>query len=94
MQEIVLSGANWTTPDDFFSALLSSLGAPYWHGHNLDALWDSIVGNDLNQIKPPFRVQIDGIDAMPSECKALVDRFAALINEAKGQGIMIEIVCR
>jgi RNAse (barnase) inhibitor barstar len=93
MQEIVLSGANWTTPDDFYNALLSSLGAPDWHGHNLDALWDSILGNDISRIKPPFRIQVTGIDAMPSECRALVDRFAALINEAKGQGVEV-IVCR
>ena len=94
MQEIVLSGALWTTPDDFYKALLPSLGAPDWHGHNLDALWDSILGNDINGIKPPFRIQIDGIDAMPSECRVLVDRFVALINAAKGQGVLVEIVCR
>ena len=94
MQEIVLSGANWTTPEDFYDALLPSLGAPSWHGHNLDALWDSILGNDINQIKPPFRIQIDGIDAMSSECKALVDRFAALINEANNQGVLVEIIRR
>ncbi len=39
MLEIILSGAHWTAPDDFYKALLPSLGAPDWHGHNFDALW-------------------------------------------------------
>jgi RNAse (barnase) inhibitor barstar len=94
MQEIVLSGAHWTTPDDFYKALLPHLGAPDWHGHNLDALWDSIIGGDINLVNPPFRIQINGIGVMPSDCKALVDRVVALISNAKAQGVTVEIVCR
>lgn len=75
MQEIALSGAHWTTPNDFYEALLPRLGAPDWDGHNLGALWDSITGGDLHSVNPPFRIQISGLDVMPSECKALVDRF-------------------
>jgi RNAse (barnase) inhibitor barstar len=93
MREIVLSGARWTAPDDFYEALLPSLGAPDWHGHNLDALWDSITGDDINQIKPPFRVRVIGSDAMPANCKALVDRFVALISDARAAGIPVEVVC-
>ena len=93
MQEIILSGAQWTAPDDFYNALLSSLGAPGWDGHNLDALWDSITGADINEVNPPFRVQIAGVDQMPLNCKALVDRFVALISDARAEGVLVEIVC-
>jgi RNAse (barnase) inhibitor barstar len=93
MLEITLSGAHWTAPDDFYNALLPSLGAPDWHGHNLDALWDSITGGDINAVNPPFRVKIAGVDQMPLNCKDLVDRFAALISEARAGGHAVEIVC-
>jgi RNAse (barnase) inhibitor barstar len=94
MQEIVLSGAHWATHDDFYEALLPRLGAPDWHGHNLDALWDSITGGDINSVNPPFRIQINGIDEVTSECKLLVDRVVALMSEAKSQGVIVEVICR
>ena len=94
MQEIVLSGAEWTTPDDLYTALLSSLGAPDWHGHNLDAVWDSIAGGDINQVNPPFMVRIVGVDVMPPKCKALVNRLVALAAEARVKGLSVEVVCQ
>jgi len=92
-QEITLSGVHWRTPDDFYNALLPSLGAPGWHGHNLDALWDSITGGDINQVNPPFVVRITGVRQMPVNCKTLVDRFVALISRARTEGYLVEVVC-
>ena len=43
MPDIVISAAGWKTADDFYIAFLAAVEAPAWHGHNLDALWDSIV---------------------------------------------------
>jgi RNAse (barnase) inhibitor barstar len=77
----------------FNSALLASLGAPDWHCHNLDALWDSITAGDLNEVNPPFRITITGADQMTLNCKALVDRFAALISEARAEDCPVEIAC-
>jgi RNAse (barnase) inhibitor barstar len=94
MKEIVLSGVHWTTEQDFYNALLLSLGAPDWHGHNLDALWDSITGGDINQVKLPFRIVIAGLDMIPPNCRALIDRFVAMISEAKAEGFAVEVVCR
>jgi RNAse (barnase) inhibitor barstar len=94
MQEILLSGADCLTPDEFYAALLRSLGAPSWHGHNLDALWDSITGGGLNQVNPPFRITLTGVTEMPPTCKVLVDRLVMLISDARDQGLAVEIVCR
>lgn len=94
MREIVLSGAHWTTPEDFYNDLLPSLGAPDWHGHNLDALWDSITRGGINQVSPPFRVRVTGVDAMPAKCKALLDGFVEILAEARAAGIPVEILCR
>ncbi len=93
MREIVLSGAHWKDPDDFYNALLTSLGAPDWHGHNLDALWDSITAGGINQANPPFRVRLTEVDLIAPHCKAVVDRFVALIEEAKAEGFAVELLC-
>ena len=53
-----------------------------------------IRGLRITVRRVPFRIQINGLDAMPAECKAIVDRFVALVSEATGQGVAVEIVCR
>ena len=93
MREIVISGADWQTPDDFYISLLAAIGAPRWHGHNLDALWDSLTGGDINQTNPPYRVRITGTAQMPKDCQALIIRFVALISDARAKGSAVEVVC-
>jgi RNAse (barnase) inhibitor barstar len=89
----VISAAGWKTPDDFYIAFLAAVGAPPWHGHNLDALWDSITGGDINRMNAPFRVRIIGIGQTPEGCKRLIDRFRTLMQEASAKGTAVEIVC-
>ena len=94
MNEIVLSGAHWNHPDDFYSDVLNSLGAPEWHGHNLDALWDSITAGGINEVNPPFRFRLTELGAVPPDCKAIINHFAELIEEARAQGFAVEILYR
>jgi Barstar (barnase inhibitor) len=44
VEEIELHGADWGAADDFYAAYFAAVGAPEWHGRNLDALWDSLTG--------------------------------------------------
>ncbi len=93
VKEIVLCGARWTDPDDFYSALMSSLGAPDWHGRNLDAFWDSITGGDINQVNPPFRILLTDCAELPHNCRVVVDRFVSLVADAQAEGLELEIIC-
>lgn len=93
LKEVAISAAGWKTPDDFYVAFLDAIGAPPWHGHNLDALCDSITGGDINQTNPPLRVRITGIDQTSDDCKELIDRFKALIRDARAKGTPVEIAC-
>jgi RNAse (barnase) inhibitor barstar len=43
-RELVLNGADWATEDDVYDAFFHVVGAPEWHGRNLDPLADSIAG--------------------------------------------------
>jgi RNAse (barnase) inhibitor barstar len=90
--EILISAAGWKTAEDFYAAFLAGVGAPEWHGHNLDALWDSIVTGSINRIEPPYRVRITGVGKLPEECRQIVDKFAALIREARAEGAEVEFV--
>ena len=63
---ITLDASGWTSRDDFYDALLPALGAPDWHGRNLDALYDSIGSGEINQVGPPLRVRINGWNPSPA----------------------------
>jgi len=84
MKDINLDVAEWRQRDDFYNVLLPALGAPSWHGHNLDALNDSIAG-DLNAVKPPFEIRIINTVAIPSGLRDYLSRFADLIDDLRSR---------
>src|SRR3569832_533133 len=75
MTVITLDGSRWSDIPAFFEDLLSSLVAPEWHGTGLDALFDSMIGGDINGVEPPYRIEIDRASDMPRE----VEVFVALV---------------
>jgi RNAse (barnase) inhibitor barstar len=91
MREIVLDGSSWRSVEDFYAALLPALGAPDWHGHNLDALNDSLGGGDLNQVNPPLAITISGIYAMAPDAERVVRSFAALADALAAEGTQISV---
>ncbi|HEY3237552.1 MAG TPA: barstar family protein [Polyangiaceae bacterium] len=93
MLTIRLKGESWTSQEDFYAALLPALGAPAWHGHNLDALNDSIVGGGINTVNPPFAISITGLQSMGAEARTIVNRFADLIRELRSGGVPVSVDC-
>jgi len=91
VDEIRLDGGFWQTADDFYVAYLTAVGAPDWHGRNLDALWDSLTGGDINRRNPPFRVRIAGFAHMANNARQMVERFVAVVEEAKAAGHAVEV---
>jgi RNAse (barnase) inhibitor barstar len=91
VETIAINGGGWANASDFYEAYLAAVGAPKWHGRNLDALWDSLTGGGINQRNPPFRVQISGTSEMGDDARKMVTRFEALISEARGEGCSVEI---
>jgi RNAse (barnase) inhibitor barstar len=91
VDDIRLDGRLWRTAGDFYAAYLTAVGAPDWHGRNLDALWDSLTGGDVNQHNPPFHIHISGLPEMGGEARRTVERFVALIGEAKAAGHAVEV---
>lgn len=91
MRELVLNGADWATKDDVYNAFFCAVGAPEWHGRNLDALADSISGGSINQVEVPYRLVIKSYDRIGPDAKPMADKFIDLVHELATDGCPVEI---
>jgi RNAse (barnase) inhibitor barstar len=85
MKLISLDASEWRSPDDFYSAILPELGAPDWHGRNLDALDDSLGGGTINALEPPFRVEVAGADKLPESMQRFLSEVARLFADIRAE---------
>jgi RNAse (barnase) inhibitor barstar len=91
MRELVLNGADWTTKDDVYDSFFRAVGAPGWHGRNLDALADSISSGSINQIEVPYRLVIKSYDRIGLHTKPMTDSFINLVHGLAADGCPVEI---
>jgi RNAse (barnase) inhibitor barstar len=93
-QILSLMPADGAQPKISIKRIWLRIGAPEWHGHNLDAVWDSLTGGDINQRNLPFQIRITVATQMGVDAREMVKRFAALIEEARkgGYSVAIEIL--
>jgi RNAse (barnase) inhibitor barstar len=82
MKVIRLDASGWRSTEDFYSELLPQLGAPGWHGRNLDALEDSLYGG-INQVEPPFKVELQGAQGLSPELRQFVSDVTAVFNDVR-----------
>ena len=52
MRIIEIDGSDWQSVKDFLTALRAAIGAPDWHGSNVNAFIDSMIWGGINQIEP------------------------------------------
>ncbi len=79
MKVIALDASEWRSAEDFHSALLPQLGAPTWHGRNLDALEDSLRGG-VNRIEPPLRVEVEGADSLTEPMRHFLSEVQSVFS--------------
>jgi RNAse (barnase) inhibitor barstar len=91
MREIVLDGSNWVRPGDFYEAFLHEVGAPAWHGHNFNALRDSIATGKVNAIEVPYLIKIKNYALIGEEAKQIVKAFVELIKKLRESGVPVDI---
>jgi RNAse (barnase) inhibitor barstar len=89
--EVVLDATHWKTSDHFYDSFFKAVGAPAWHGRNFDALNDSIVTGNINQIEVPYRIFIENLSQAGSEARAIAEGFIELIRQFEAEGCPIEI---
>jgi RNAse (barnase) inhibitor barstar len=95
---IELDARDWETTSDFYDALLSALGAPDWHGRCGVAVVDTMLHDDVNNVVPPYRVEVRNSANLPSAVKThivevidLFDRVRARRRE-RGADVDVSIV--
>ncbi|MFA5965680.1 MAG: barstar family protein [Sphingomonas sp.] len=81
--KIVIDTSDWKDLQDFYRAILKELGAPDWHGHNINALIDSVVYGDINSVEPPFLIILKGLASRSDGILEIVEREIGLLMEAK-----------
>jgi hypothetical protein len=70
--------------------VLKALGAPVWHGHNLDALTDSITGGDLNVVNAPLRIRVTDLEQATAAARVVGWRIGQLFVDLATEGVEVE----
>ena len=91
MRELTLDGEGWRSKDDVYSAFFQAVGAPEWHGRNLDALNDSIANGSINKVEVPYRLVLKNYGLISGEAKKVTDDLVALIHEIAERGCPVEV---
>ncbi len=90
--EILLDGRSWRTPLDFYQAILPQIGAPEWHGTNLNALDDSLVFGGMNSVRPPFRFRLSNIRDLPADIREELKGLVEIVERGRDEyGLDIDI---
>jgi RNAse (barnase) inhibitor barstar len=90
MRIIALDAARWQTALEFYEDLLSALDAPFWHGRNLNALYDSIVWGDINGVEPPYTVHIRNLSRAGEDAKEELDVFFTHLPEQEAERVKLQ----
>ena len=93
-KRIILDGSAWTRSDDPYVDILTSIGAPGWHGHSVAALIDSMVIGGINRIDPPIIFEIHNLREASARVVDELRLIALALNESaiKGGAKSIEFI--
>jgi RNAse (barnase) inhibitor barstar len=91
MKELTLDAAGWQSNDDVYDSFFRAVGAPAWHGRNLDALHDSIGAGQINQVEVPYRLIIRNYAAAGEVARETVDGFSRVIERLIADGCPVAI---
>lgn len=86
-----MDGKNWIAPDDVYRAFFEAVGAPAWHGHNFNALRDSIVIGRINTINVPYHITLKNYGSIGEEARKMAADFVQLIRELQESGCPVDI---
>jgi RNAse (barnase) inhibitor barstar len=88
---LTVDAHGWSSPADFYDALLPQLRAPEWHGRNLDALWDSVAGGAINGLEPPFALRVFNTEHLPAPMVSFMGKVEAIFRDAAEAGVPVAL---
>lgn len=89
--EIIIDWQTVKTLEDFYSVFLPQVKAPDWHGHNLNALSDSIITGDINGVEPPYLIKSINSSKISEKLKEFQREFFEILSEAEEEGREISV---
>ncbi len=90
--EIIIDWKKINSEDAFFEIFLPQVSAPEWHGRNLNALGDSIVTGDINEIEPPYTIIIRNTNCISNSLKEFQELILAIFVEAINENRKIKLI--
>jgi len=88
---LILDASHWNSSDDIYDSFFEAVGAPSWHGRNLDALNDSIAVGCINLIETPYTLIIKNYGKMGYGAREMAKRFVDFIGELEESGTPVSI---
>jgi len=83
-----------SSPEKFYELFFSLVGAPEWHGDNLNALYDSIVIGQINKLRPPFIIENINVSETHGEMKNFQKMVLDIFVDAAVENSDIETIVR
>jgi hypothetical protein len=83
MRVIELDASGCKSILDFLEALKTAIGAPKWHGTNLNALVDSMIWGGINSIEPPYTVKITNTGSVPGDVAEVIRDLASYLRKQR-----------
>lgn len=88
-----LDASRWKTEDDLWQALLACLGAPAWHGHNYDALWETVTeaadfglrDRMINHVQAPFEIIVMNASRLGPHLASRLQGIAKVFGDARAE---------
>ncbi|MGO2371780.1 MAG: barstar family protein [Pseudoalteromonas prydzensis] len=68
--------------DQFYDLLLSQVGAPNWHGHNLDTIAESLIAGSINSNELPYKLMYVNSSVNLSGLKPFKIKVLMVFSEA------------
>lgn len=93
VETIKLDASRWQSCDDLYKSFFNAVGAPEWHGKNLDALNDSIGGGAINDVEVPYRIAVlnsSALDGRPEVLAELRD-WEDLVSRLQANGCPVNM---
>ncbi|WP_304170061.1 hypothetical protein [Phenylobacterium aquaticum] len=97
MQTIRIDGSEWTTPLEFYDALLQALGQYEGHGRGVAAFIGSMIYGGMLQTEPPYEVLVENVtsDLVQAEVDVLSRALAEARNDRRVRcGDDVEVTLR
>lgn len=79
---IILDARGWEGFRDIYAAMLPALGAPEWHGPNLDAVYDALVAGHY-RFTPPLLVTVTDVAQASEAVRAYLARLVTVFDDAR-----------